>query len=198
MILITTIRQILQGTAWSNLFDECGYSVDSSSVCQSIRQMLKRGGCTSFETSTTQPSLDQLRNVLPRKKTYRFDHLFWITNDGESVHPPDAKQPETASCTRPKELRRLPRSSQVGFLARTSQAGSNEEIDGPIALRTRSHSRILADSPLPSLPSGSQPPAASESCPFSMSSGAVTTPTTSARRRRRAAAIPRPTKPQSF
>ena len=197
-ILVTAIRKILQGTAWSNLFNECGYSLDSSSVCQNIRQMLKRGGCTSFDTPTTKPSVDQLHNVLPRKKTYRFDPLFWVANDGDSVHPPVAQQPSSASCTRPKELRRLSSSSHAGFPARTSQEGSNEEMQGPIALRTRSHSRILAEPSLPSLPSGSEPPAASSSCLFSMSSAAVATPAASARRKRRASAISWPKRPQKL
>ena len=197
-ILVTSIRKVLQATAWGNLFDECGYSVDSSSVCQSIRNILKRGGCISLDTPSTQPSVAQLQNVLPARKKYLFDALIWKPNLGESVPSRVAEQPSSPPCTGPIELGRFRSSSHAGFLARTADTALHEGMEGPIAMRTRSHSRILQDTPPPSLPSGSGQPEPSSSCPFSMSSGAVLRPAASTRRRRRAAAIPSPRKPKNF
>ena len=145
-IWVEGIRKILQGTAWSAVFDECGYALNTSSVMTQIRNIFSKAASTDFETPLEQPTQEQLLRILPRKRKYEFNALLWEI-PVESTSTRHGKNKHTRhDVTQSVEAGGIPTSSSSAFRSRSFRIEALEDAPDPIAMRTRSHSRLLGDS----------------------------------------------------
>jgi hypothetical protein len=198
-IWVTAIRKVLQGHAWGRAFDECGYSKDAAPVMSTIRSMFVECAVSNYETTDARPTVDELLHILPTKRKYEFGVLQW----GTPIVSNNLAQTIDTSISSPFE-----RSAKSGRIPATLESDPDSRVcvgkkirdhhDVPIAMRTRSHSRIEEHSP--GHPSGASEPAPKTSipCPSSMSPVSQTmTSLDTHRRRLRARAVP-PANKQRF
>jgi len=75
--VIRGIRKVLQGNCWADAFNQCGYSLDESTVKSSIRTMLGKAANPTLTTPTSIPSEADLKHILPRRKQYPLAILMW-------------------------------------------------------------------------------------------------------------------------
>ena len=142
--LAHAIRKVLQGYAWSTAFDACGYSDSKTSVTCNIKKIMTESGVPSLDVVANKPERDEILNILPRNRSYELETLFWDpmstrVTTGESIMLMDA------SGAAPARRIGLPASSSTGFPGRLVSTTDSMVDDVPIALRTRSHSRLLID-----------------------------------------------------
>ena len=145
-IWVQGIRKILQGTAWSTVFDECGYALKTTSVMTQIRTIFAKAASTDLETPLEQPTQQQLLRILPRKRKYEFNALLWeipvestSSRHGRSIHT-SHDGPTSV------EAGGIPTSSSSVFRSRSFRIPALDDAPNPIAMRTRSHARRLGDS----------------------------------------------------
>jgi hypothetical protein len=167
---VTDIRKVLQGHAWGRACDEWGYSQDAASVMAAIRSIFVKAGNSNYETPDARPTENELLHILPTKRRYEFNALLWRTPATAS----SLTQTSAMSFSPP-----LKRSAGGGGIPSPSSSATDGRVcigkrllghsDVPIAMRTRSHTRIQEDSPWHS--PGPTAPAAltSAPCPSLMS-----------------------------
>ena len=167
-IWVTAIRKVLQGHAWGDAFDECGYSQDAASVMSAIRSIFSKADDCNCETPDAQPTEQRLLHILPTKRKYDFKTLLWSQPATTSSITRACAMPSAPLVKRSATHASIPASSSSAVDHGVCVASTIGHTDAPIAMRTRSHSVFLADSPLHS--SGPTAPAAlaSEPCPSSM------------------------------
>ena len=188
--LVEAIRKVLQGSAWGNTFDVCGYSSTTSELTSSIKRMFLESGATSYAVELGRPTEEEVLNILPLKRKYDLKAILC-----EPVVPSLPVQLgsgySVGHASSSAMGNGLPAASSTGFPGRLASMTNNTEQHAPIASRTRSHSRLLLageDSGQVTTETGSVSPA----CPSSMPAlGAATHPRTPAPKRPRAMAMPR-------
>ena len=192
--LTQAIRTVLQGNAWAPAFDACGYSTDMSRLTSQIKTVFADAGITNYEIPSNKPDTEQLMNMLPRKGKYELTTLFWepqsnVMNMGKNNAVADGTDETTA-----KKIG-VPSSSSTGFPGRFTFMQDMLGDDEPIALRTRSHSRLLVDTDKGDHVVGGIS-SASASCQSSMPLVDPVQPLhTTTRKRARAQALPFPKRP---
>ena len=198
-IWVTAIRKVLQGHAWGRAFDECGYSIDAAPVMSTIRSMFVECAMSNYETTNARPTLNELLHILPTKRKYEFGVLQWGTPVVSNKRAQTIDTPITSPFERSAKSSRFPATSESDPDSRVcGRKKICDRHDVPIAMRTRSHSRIEEHSPGHSSVASALAPGISIPCPSSMSpvSQTMTSPDTH-RCRLRARAVP-PANKQRF
>ena len=138
------VRKILQGSDWTSAFDACGYSMNMSNLTSNIQRVLHVSGNIAFDHVNRRPEDAEILQILPRKRKYELRTLFWDPVFAESKHGA-SDMPSVARSCPPAERTGLPSSSSTGFPSRSMGVEASMDDNTPIALRTRSHSRLLLE-----------------------------------------------------
>ena len=192
--LTHAIRKVLQGHAWGPAFDACGYSNTTSMLTSALKKLFAECGGCGFQVPRQKPETELILEMLPRKRKYEIQALFWDHTPPVAALDAVAAHVTTSSDV-PVERQRFPMSSAVGFPRRYRKSDTPVDMCCPIASRTRSRSRLTLSAE-DSQPLGFGGSTASAECPSSMPvHPAPAPPQVTPVRRPRARALPFPRRP---
>ena len=167
-VQMVAIRKILQGNAWSSLFNSCGYTDTSHVWTTQIQAMFDRVENVPMTVPDEPPNTEELLHILPKKKTYAMDALLWKMPVMQApfkftlarIPMPWPRAGETSVG--------FPHTSHVAFRPVTGTSASGGSSTDPIALRTRSRSNHSIETVPPHSTSASHG-IPTEPCPSSTS-----------------------------
>ena len=141
-IWIAGIKHILQGNAWSRVFDACGYALNPVKITSQIQAMFEKCPGIVQQTCMNQLSHEQLLDILPKKRNYAFATLLWSLQQPQTSLTRALVTAAVTTLHGFVEMERLPSNPSSVFRNKTVEADMDIFCDDPIASRTRSRSRI--------------------------------------------------------
>ena len=167
-VQMVAIRKILQGNAWSSLFNSCGYTDTSHVWTTQIQAMFDRVENVPMTVPDEPPNTEELLHILPKKKTYAMDALLWKM---PVMQAPFKFTLARIPMPRPKAGETyvgFPHTSHTAFRPVTGTSAGGGSSTDPIALRTRSRSNHSIETVPPHSTSASHG-IPTEPCPSSTS-----------------------------